>query len=79
VLTATGVGTLAADGRQMVEVGGRAFLIEPALTADVALFAARSADYAGNLVHSLTARNSADGMAAATVDRRGRRSCRSAC
>lgn len=38
-------------------VEGRDFLVEPALRADVALVAARSADYAGNLVYSLTARN----------------------
>lgn len=41
----------------MVEVGGREFLVEPALKADVALIAARSADCAANLVYSLTARN----------------------
>jgi acetate CoA/acetoacetate CoA-transferase alpha subunit len=57
VLTATGLGTLAAEGRQAVQVDGRDFLVEPALKAEVALVAARSADYAGNLVYSLTARN----------------------
>jgi acetate CoA/acetoacetate CoA-transferase alpha subunit len=57
VLTATGLGTLAAEGRQVVQVDGRDFLVEPALKAEVALVAARSADYAGNLVYSLTARN----------------------
>jgi hypothetical protein len=31
VLTATGIGTLAADGRQVVKVDGREFLVEPAL------------------------------------------------
>ena len=57
VLTATGLGTLAGVGRQQVELDGRTWLIEPALRADVALIAARSADYSGNLVYSLTARN----------------------
>lgn len=57
VLTATGLGTLAAEGRQVVQVDGRDFLVEPALRADIGLIAARSADYAGNLVYSLTARN----------------------
>jgi acetate CoA/acetoacetate CoA-transferase alpha subunit len=57
VLTATGLGTLAAEGRQVVQVDGRDWLVEPALRAEVALVAARSADYAGNLVYSLTARN----------------------
>ena len=57
VLTATALGTLAAEGRQVVQVDGRDWLLEPALKAEVALVAARSADYAGNLVYSLTARN----------------------
>jgi acetate CoA/acetoacetate CoA-transferase alpha subunit len=57
VLTATGLGTLAGEGRPVVQVDGRDFLIEPPLKAEVALVAARSADYAGNLVYSLTARN----------------------
>lgn len=57
VLTATGLGTLAAEGRQVVRVDGRDYLVEPALRADVALLAARSADYNGNLVYSLATRN----------------------
>src|SRR5919107_911065 len=57
VLTATGLGTLAAEGRQVVRLDGRDWLVEPALRAEVALLAARSADYAGNLVYSLKARN----------------------
>jgi acetate CoA/acetoacetate CoA-transferase alpha subunit len=57
VLTATGLGTVAGDGRMIVQVDGRDFLVEPALKADIALVAARSADYIGNLVYSLTARN----------------------
>lgn len=57
VLTATGLGTLAAEGQQIVQVDGRDYLVAPALRADFALIAARSADYTGNLVYSLTARN----------------------
>ena len=57
VLTATGLGTIAGEGRTVVQVDGRDFLVEPALNADIALVAARSADYIGNLVYSLTARN----------------------
>ena len=57
VLTATGIGTAAAEGRQIMQVDGRDYLVEPALKAEFALVAARSADYAGNLVYSLTARN----------------------
>jgi acetate CoA/acetoacetate CoA-transferase alpha subunit len=66
VLTATGIGTVAGEGRQIVQVAGRDYLVEPALRADFALVAARSADYAGNLVYSLTARNFNPLMAMAT-------------
>ena len=57
VLTPTGVGTVIEDGKRVVEVDGRNYLLELPLRADVALIAARSADYMGNLVYSLTARN----------------------
>lgn len=69
VLTATGVGTVVAEGKTIVTVGERDFLVELALNAEIALVAARSADYAGNLVYSLTARNFNPlmVMAAATV------------
>ena len=57
VLTKTGIGTMAAEGKQIVVVDGEEYLLETAMRADVALLAARSADYNGNLVYSLTARN----------------------
>ena len=57
VLTPTGLGTLAAAGKQVVSVAGVAYLVAPAMRAEFALIAARSADYSGNLVYSLTARN----------------------
>ncbi len=57
VLTKTGIGTLAAEGKQIIVVDGEDYLLETAVRADVALLAARSADYNGNLVYSLTARN----------------------
>ena len=57
VLTATGLGTLAGEGALVVRVGNRDYLVAPALRADFAFVAARSADYWGNLVYSLTARN----------------------
>ncbi|MEE7462325.1 acetyl-CoA--acetoacetyl-CoA transferase subunit alpha [Methylobacterium fujisawaense] len=57
VLTTTGIGTVVGEGRQVVHLEGVDYLVESALRADIALIAARSADYAGNLVYSLTARN----------------------
>jgi acetate CoA/acetoacetate CoA-transferase alpha subunit len=69
VLTPTGIGTTVSEGKGVVTIDGRDFLVESALTADIALVAARSADYAGNLIYSLTARNFNPlmVMAAATV------------
>jgi acetate CoA/acetoacetate CoA-transferase alpha subunit len=57
VLTRTGIGTLVADGKVVLRVAGEDFLVEEALAADVALLAARTADYSGNLAYALTARN----------------------
>lgn len=57
ILTATGVGTLAEEGKQRIAVDGRDYLLEPALRADFALVHAFIADYLGNLSYVLTARN----------------------
>jgi len=57
ILTGTGLGTEVQEGKQVVEVQGRKFLIEEALPGDVALIKAKKADKAGNLVYSKTARN----------------------
>lgn len=65
VLTATGVGTTVAEGKQTVEVNGRTFLLETPLTADFALVNARRADHYGNLAYALTARNFNPAMALA--------------
>ena len=57
VLTPTGVGTVVEEGKQRIEVKGKAYLIETALHADFALIHAFLADYLGNLSYALTARN----------------------
>lgn len=57
VLTPTGVGTLVEEGKQRIDLDGRAYLVEPALRADFALVHAMMADYYGNLRYALTARN----------------------
>jgi acetate CoA/acetoacetate CoA-transferase alpha subunit len=57
ILTATGVGTVAAEGKPLIDVDGRSFLLERPINADFALIAARRADYRGNLAYFLTARN----------------------
>jgi 3-oxoacid CoA-transferase subunit A len=55
--TATGVGTIVAEGKETREFGGRAYLLEHALHADFALIKAWKGDAAGNLVYRKTARN----------------------
>ncbi len=57
VLTPTGVGTLAAEGKGVITLNGKDFLLEMPLKADFALIGARRADYRGNLDYTLTARN----------------------
>lgn len=57
ILTPTGVGTLAAEGKRVIEVDGKSFLLELPITADFALINAKDADYTGNLAYALTARN----------------------
>lgn len=57
VLTPTGLGTEVEDGKQIVEVEGRRFLVETPLQADFALIGAWQADYVGNLSYLLTAHN----------------------
>jgi acetate CoA/acetoacetate CoA-transferase alpha subunit len=57
VLTPTGLGTPVEEGKQIVEVDGRRFLLETPLRADFALLGCHNADYAGNLAYQLTAHN----------------------
>jgi acetate CoA/acetoacetate CoA-transferase alpha subunit len=57
VLTPTGVGTLVAEGKRVIEVDGHEYLLELALRADFSLIRAKRADYLGNLEYALTARN----------------------
>lgn len=57
VLTATGLGTEVQEGKRIIEVDGKRYLLEPPLYADYALIAAHQADYAGNLTYMLTAHN----------------------
>jgi len=57
VLTRTGLGTQAAEGKPTVTMDGETWLIEKPLRADFALIYAKQADYLGNLDYSLTAQN----------------------
>jgi 3-oxoacid CoA-transferase subunit A len=55
--TPTGVGTPVADSKPHADFDGRTYLLERAITADLALVHARTADHAGNLAYRYAARN----------------------
>ena len=55
--TPTGVGTIVAEGKDVREFDGRAYVLERALTADFAFVKAWQGDTAGNLVYRRTTRN----------------------
>ena len=55
--TATGVGTVVAEGKETREFDGRLYLMERGLSADFALVKAWKGDKSGNLIYRKTARN----------------------
>lgn len=55
--TATGVGTVIAEGKDVREFNGKSYILEESLTADIALVKAYKADKAGNLIFRKTAQN----------------------
>ena len=60
-----GVGTVVAEGKETREFGGKTYLMERALRADVSLIKAWKADRHGNLIFRKTARNFNPAMATA--------------
>ena len=74
VLTRTAVGTIVAEGKQIVELDGEAWLLERPLRADVALLKAARADTLGNLEYRLAGPNfnPVNGDRRRPRDRRGR-------
>lgn len=58
ILVDVGLGTVAEEGKpRLTLAGGQTYLVESALTAEVAIVHARKADRAGNLLFDKTARN----------------------
>ena len=55
--TATGVGTIVAEGKPVAEFDGRSYVQERWLKADLSIIKAWKADTAGNLIFRKTARN----------------------
>nr|WP_316397440.1 3-oxoacid CoA-transferase subunit A [Metabacillus litoralis] len=57
VLTDIGIDSMVEEGKQRVIVHGEEYLLETALTADIAIVYAKTADTFGNLVYETSARN----------------------
>jgi len=55
--TATGAGTIIAEGKDTREFDGRTYVMETALKADLAIVKAWKGDHEGNLIYRKTARN----------------------
>lgn len=57
ILTPTGVGTVVQEGKQVIELEGRKYLLELPLRADTAIIAGTIVDKSGNVYHAKTTRN----------------------
>ena len=57
VLTPTGLGTVIADGKEVISIDGKEYLLEKPIRADIALLHANIADELGNLVYKGTTQN----------------------
>ncbi len=55
--TRTGIGTIVEQGKETREFGGGKYLMETALTADLAIIKGWKADKSGNVIYNKTARN----------------------
>lgn len=57
ILTPTGLGTIVEDGKEIIEIDKKKFILEKSLKADAALIYATKADKHGNLVYEGSTRN----------------------
>lgn len=57
ILTATGLGTIIENGKEIIESDGKKYLLEKPLKADLAIIYAETADKIGNLVYRGTSTN----------------------
>ncbi len=56
-LTPTGIGTVAEEGKQIIELNGRKFILVPSVRCDIAIMRAHRGDTWGNLMYRGTSRN----------------------
>lgn len=57
ILTTTGMGTIVAEGKRVINIDGKDYLLEMPLGADIALIGASVSDEMGNLVYKGTTQN----------------------
>ena len=57
VLTPTGLGTVVQEGKEVIEVDGRKFLLEKPIKADVAIIFGTTVDELGNVICAKTTKN----------------------
>lgn len=57
VLTTTGLGTTIAEGKEIIKIDGKDYLLEKPLGADIALIGASIADEFGNVIYKGTTQN----------------------
>lgn len=57
VITPTGLGTVVEEGKQLIEIDNKKYIIEKPLKADVAILRGAKVDKKGNVYYDLSARN----------------------
>lgn len=57
VLTPTGLGTIVAEGKEIINVDGKDYLLEKPIKADVALLLGTTVDTSGNVIFAKTTKN----------------------
>lgn len=57
ILTPTGIGTVAEEGKQKISLDGKKYLLELSLRADIALIGGSTVDKKGNIFYNKTTRN----------------------
>lgn len=57
VLTPTGIGTIVAEGKQVIEIDGKEYLLEKPLKADIAILKGSVVDEKGNVWYNKTTQN----------------------
>ena len=57
VLTQTGLGTIVEEGKQIIDVAGKKFLLEEPLKADIAILRGSTVDTKGNVIYNYTTKN----------------------